>query len=140
MDSETRGIVSQIINAVFKNQKILETVNWVFESDDRITSKEDLALGYFIGTLMTSAVDVATESKLNKKNRQVYEKRLEQIYGKQEASKKLREMDAKIKERRAKIGTHMTIELAEEEIKDIRNMLIPMISRFREKIRKEIRI
>ncbi len=140
MDFEIKGVVSEIIDMVFEHQNLLEGVNWILESDDSVRSKEDLALGYFLGSLMTSAVDVATDMKLNKINRQAYEKRLEQIYGKEDALKRLQEMDAKIEERRAKGGTRMTVELTEEETEEIRNMLIPMIARFREKICKEVAV
>jgi hypothetical protein len=137
LDFEIKGIISEIIDMVFENQNMLETVNWILESDDSVRSKEDLALGYFIGSLMSSAVDVATDMKLNKINRQAYEKRLEQIHGKEEALKRLKEIDAKIEERRAKGGTPMTVELTEEETEEIKNMLIPVIARFREKLSKE---
>jgi hypothetical protein len=137
MDDETTGTVSGIISSVFENQNILETVNWILKSDEQVMSKEDLALGYIMGALMSSAVDVAMDMKLSKINRQAYEKRLEQIYGKEEALKKLQEMDGKIEERRAKGGRQIKIELTEKETEDIRNMLIPMIAPFREKVRKE---
>lgn len=132
-----KGIVTDIMEMALKHQNLWETVNWVLESDNRVRSKEDVALGYFMGSLMTSAVDVATDLKLNKINRQAYGKRLEQIYGKKEASKRLQEMDAKIEERRAKGGKQIKIELTAEEIEEIRKVLIPMIARFRAKIRQE---
>jgi len=137
LDFETRDVISKLIDMVFESQNMLEMVNWVLESDERVRSKEDLALGYFLGSLMSSAVDVATDMKLNKINRQAYEKRLEQIYGKEEAVKRLQEMDEKIEERRAKDGRGFTVQLTEEETEDIENMLIPLIARFREKVRKE---
>ena len=135
-----KGVVTEIIEMALKHQNLWETVNWVLESDDSVRSQEDLALGYYMGSLMTSAVDVATDMKLNKINRQAYEKRLEQIYGKEAASKRLQEMDTKMEERRAKGGRQIKIELTEAEIEEIRNVLIPMIARFRAKISEEATI
>ena len=65
-----------------------------------------------------------------------YEKRLQEIYGKEEG--KLEFLKFKLKmEQPKKSGSQTMIEPSPEEIEEIRNMLIPLIPRFREKIRLE---
>ena len=134
MDRETRGLISEMVNYVFEKQSCLETINWVFEADDRVRSQEDLALGYFLGSLMKTADHVATVKKRNEKLEKQDKKRLKKIYGKEAA----KERGRRLEEMRAKGGRPIKAELTEEEKEDIKNMLIPMIAPFREKIRKEI--
>jgi len=138
LDIETRGWISGTVNSVFEKQIVLETVNWILETDDQVESQEDLALGYFMGSLMNIAGNVASRRKLEEKSEKQFKKGLEKIYGKEGATKELREYHAILEEARAKGGGQIESELTEEETEDIRNMLIPMIQRFREKIRKEL--
>ena len=138
MDREIRGLISGTIDYVFERQNVLKAINWILEADDQVRSQEDLALGYFMGSLVNIAHDVAGHNKVNEKLEKQYKKRLEKICGKEGATKKLKEDDTILEETRAKGGRRIKAELTEEEIEDIRNMLIPMIAPFREKIRKEV--
>ena len=137
MDTETRGLISEIINYVFEQQNVLKTINWVLEVDDQVTSQEDLALGYIIGSLMNIADSIANRKRLIEKTEKRYKKELDKIYGKEGAVKRLEEQDTFLKERRVKGGRPIKVELTEKETEDIKNLLIPMIARFREKIRSE---
>lgn len=138
MDRETRGRISEIIDYAFEKQNVLKTINWILEADNQVGSQEDLALGYFMGSLVNNTYDVAGHKKVNEKLEKQYKKRLEKICGKEGATKRLREDDIILEETRTKGGRRIKAELTEEEIEDIRNMLIPMIVPFREKIRKEV--
>ena len=138
MDAETRGLISEMINNVFEKRNFLETINWVLEADDQVRSQEDLALGYFMGSLMNNADDFAWNKKWREKSKKLRKKRMEKNWGKEEATKYLKEQERAVEELTAKGGRHMKVELTEEETESIRNMLIPMITSFREKIRKEI--
>jgi len=138
LDVETRGMISGMVDYAFEKQSVLETIKWVLEADDRVISPEDLALGYVVGSLMNIADKVASRRKLEAKLEKQYKKRLEKIYGKEKAAIELRESDIRLEKRRAKGGRQIKSELTEEETDDIKNMLIPMIQRFREKIRKEL--
>ena len=136
MDAAMRGIISEKINRAFEEQKILETVDWLLEADDQIYhSREDLALGYFIGSLMSMAADIVRTIKLGIKRDKMYRRNLKKIYGK-EGAKEVYEKHT-LERIRAKGGRPLKIELTENEKDDIKNMLIPMIARFREKIRQE---
>jgi hypothetical protein len=138
LDRETRGLISEKIDYAFEKQHLLKTIDWILEADDRVVSQEDFALGYFMGSLMNVAYDIAFHKKLSEKCDKKFKKELEKIYGKGKSYERLRERDRIIEEARAKGGRRIKAELTEEEIGDIRNMLIPMIVPFREKIRKEV--
>ena len=150
MDVETKGLISEIINHVFEKQNILETVDWLFEPYDEATTPkslavrnlvvENLAVGYFLGSLMSIASEIARRRKLEMKLENKFKKELEKTHGKDRAAKSLEERDRVVREMRAKGGRRIKCELTNEESEDIRNMLIPMIQRFREKTRKELAV
>lgn len=135
---KTRGQISATINSAFEKQNIMKTVKWVIEADDHIGSREDLALGYIIGSLKNISYHIASNKKLNEKLDKKLRKGLRDIYGKEKSSERWREMDRIIEEERTKGGRSIEVGLTEEESEDIENMLIPLIARFREKIRKEM--
>ncbi|MHC3129180.1 MAG: hypothetical protein IBV52_03790 [Candidatus Bathyarchaeota archaeon] len=137
MDIKTRGVISAIINNVFETQNILETINWIIESDDQIVSTEDLALGYMLGSLMNISADIASDIKKDEKLKKWYKKELEKKFGKEEAFKMMMEQKKKNEEIKSKGGRRIDCKLTEEETEKIRTVLIPMISRFREKINQE---
>jgi hypothetical protein len=91
-----------------------------------------------MGSLMNIAYHVASRMKLEEKLDPKYRKGLETFLGKEQAAKILHEDAMRLEKAKAKGGERVTSELTEEETDDIRNMLIPMIPRFREKIRKEL--
>jgi hypothetical protein len=138
LDFKTRGLISETFNRALEEQSCLEVINWILEADDDVSSKEDLALGYVMGSLMNIAYHVASRMKLEEKLDPKYRKELETFLGKEEAAKILHEDAMRLEKAKAEGGKQVTGELTEEETDDIRNMLIPMIQRFREKIRKEL--
>ncbi|MGD9130257.1 MAG: hypothetical protein PVH73_01625 [Candidatus Bathyarchaeota archaeon] len=137
MDIKSRGTISAIINNVFENQNVLETINWIIETDDDIVSREDLALGYFIGSLMNISNNTARDLKKWEILEKRYKKSLEEIYGKEEGLEKFFEYKMGTDESNDNGVNYTKIVLCEEDIEDIRNMLRPMIAPFREKIRQE---
>jgi hypothetical protein len=137
LDIKSRGTISAIINNVFENQNVLETINWIIETDDDIVSREDLALGYFIGSLMNISNNTARDLKKWEILEKRYKKSLEEIYGKEEGLEKFFEYKMGTDESNDNGVNYTKIVLCEEDIEDIRNMLRPMIAPFREKIRQE---
>jgi hypothetical protein len=131
-------MISGMVNYAFEKQSVLGTIKWVLEADDRIISQEDFALGYVVGSLMNIADSVASRRKLSEKLEKRYKKSLEKIYGKEDAEVELRKSAMWLEKTKAKGGRRIKSELTEEETDDIRSMLVPMIQRFREKIRKEL--
>ncbi|MFC1488176.1 hypothetical protein ACFLRN_10880 [Thermoproteota archaeon] len=141
MDLTTRGIISSIINNNYESQKVLKTIKWILEIDDEVYCKEDLALGYFMGTLVQISSNSTSMMKRNALIDEQYRKSLEKIYGGKEG--KIQYLEYKMKtEELAKKENVLTIiiEASEEEIEEIRKMLIPMISGFKEKIRQEVEL
>ncbi len=138
LDFKARGVISETLNRALEEQSCLEVVNWILEVDEDVSSKEDLALGYVMGSLMNITYNVASRMKLEEESDPKYLKELEKFLGKEQASKVLRSDAMRFEKAKAKGGEQVTGELTEEETDEIRNMLIPMIPRFREKIRKEL--
>ena len=138
MDVKIRGLISGTVNYAFEKQRVLDTIDWILEADDHTRSQEDLALGYVLGALMNISCNLASRVKQEEKQDKQYKKMLASIYGKKEAAKHLQESNIGLEQEKAKGGRSVRTEVTEEETDDIRNMLIPMIQRFREKIRKEL--
>ncbi|MFB3888721.1 MAG: hypothetical protein ACE14S_04455 [Candidatus Bathyarchaeia archaeon] len=136
MDLATRGIISAIIENVYQNQNFTETIQWILDSDNEIDSKEDLTLGYFLGSLANIANHTACEAIIDRAREFEYEQSLKKIFGDAEGEKKIFEY-RRAKEKYAKDG-QWTIELPQEETDQIRNMLVSMISQFQKKISQEI--
>ena len=141
MDAEIRGQISKTINDIFETQNFLDTINWILESDAQVSSKEDLALGYFLGGLSTIAHDYVLvrlrESKIEKITKRLMEKELGKEKAK-EVRQRIKEDEEKAREEiRSKGGRPVKVEVKEKETEEIRSMLIPMFSSFRDKIRKE---
>lgn len=137
MDITTRGIISATIEYVFENQNVLDTIEWMFRIDDDVISREDLALGYFMGSLMNIsnelAIDVIRWNIIDKMDKEFYIN----AFGKEEGLKKYIENKMRREESKESGTNYTKIQLSEEDTEAIRNMLIPMITRFREKIRQE---
>jgi hypothetical protein len=112
LDRGTRGFISETIHWNFEHSKVLETVDWVLKADDQILSREDFALGYYMGSLMSMAVITMGNKKFDKKL--------------------IASLDSKAKRPRP-----IHVEVTSQEKEEIKDMLIPMIARFREKIRQE---
>jgi hypothetical protein len=138
LDFKIKGLVSETLNHALEEQSCLEVINWILEVDEEVSSKEDLALGYVMGSLMNIAYNVAGRMKLEEKLDPKYRRELEKFLGKEEAAKVLRSDAVRLEKGKAKGGEQVTGELTEEETDEIRNMLVPMIPRFREKIHKEL--
>ena len=140
MDLTTRGIISSIINNNYESQKVIKTIKWILEIDDEVYCKEDLALGYFMGALVQISSNSTSMMKRNALIDDQYRKSLEKIYGEKEGKIQYLEYKMKTEELSKKENVPTTIEASEEEIEEIKKMLIPMISRFREKIRQEVEL
>ena len=116
---------------------MIKTIKWILEIDDEVYCKEDLALGYFMGALVQISSNSTSMMKRNALIDDQYRKSLEKIYGGKEG--KIQYLEYKMKtEELAKKENVLTIIAASEE--EIRKMLMPMISRFREKIRQEVEV
>ena len=137
MDIKTRGVISSIINNSFETQKVLETIKWILETDDDVVCKEDLALGYFIGSLMNISSNTWSRLKKEEIVENYYKKSLEKTYGKKQGKIKYLEYKMRMEENNENEKSQVIVELPNEEVEKIRNMLIPMIPKFREKIRQE---
>ena len=140
LDLTTRGIITSIINNNYESQKVLKTIKWILEIDDEVYCKEDLALGYFMGALVQISSNSTSMMKRNALIDDQYRKSLEKIYGGKEGKIQYLEYKMKTEELAKKENVLTIIEASEEEIEEIRKMLIPMISRFREKIRQEVEL
>ena len=140
MDLTTRGIISSIINNNYESQKVIKTIKWILEIDDEVYCKEDLALGYFLGALVQISSNSTSMMKRNALIDDQYRKSLEKIYGEKEGKIQYLEYKMKTEELAKKENVPTIIEASEEEIEEIKKMLIPMISRFREKIRQEVEL
>ena len=139
MDVETIGIISTIIDNAFEKSNILETINWV-ELDSQVR-KSDFALGYIIGSLMNISDQIASDRKYVKKvvekNLKDYENSMKKIYGVEEGKKEVRKFLVNADKIRKKGGRKLSSDLTDDEIYKIRNLLIPMIPKFRQKISLE---
>ena len=140
LDLTTRGIITSIINNNYESQKVLKTIKWILEIDDEVYCKEDLALGYFMGALVQISSNSTSMMKRNALIDDQYRKSLEKIYGGKEGKIQYLEYKMKTEELAKKENVPTIIEASEKEIEEIRKMLIPMISRFREKIRQEVEL
>jgi hypothetical protein len=141
LDAETRGLISQAINHVFETQDFLDTINWILESDTQVSSKEDLALGYFLGALSNIAHNYVLVRLRDLKVEETRKRQMEKQLGKEkakEARQRIKEDVEKVREEiRSKGGRPAKVEVKGKETEEIRSMLIPMFSSFRDKIRKE---
>jgi hypothetical protein len=138
LDFKARGLISETLNRALEEQSCLEVINWILEVDEDVSSKEDLALGYVMGSLMNIAYNVAGRMKLEEKSDPKYRKELEKFLGKEQAAKVLHVDAMRLEKAKTKGSEQVTSEPTKEETDEIRNMLILMIPRFREKIRKEL--
>jgi hypothetical protein len=143
LNRETRGLISEIINNLYEEQSVLEMVNWVLETDARAkVEAETFALGYVLGSLMNHAYGVARHEKRDKKTNESWMKYAVKKFGEEEATRIIEEFDRRVKEQvkelKAKGGRPINVEPTDKETDAIRNMLIPMIPQFREKISKEL--
>lgn len=136
MDTFCRGVVSELIEHVFETQKILKTIDWIVQSDYETISKEDLALGYFMGSLMNISANVVLTLTLQRILDEGYRQKLRQIYGEKEGEHEFVKYKMRIETSKAK--NHSSIDLNDVDKEQLRAMLIPMITLFREKVRQEM--
>lgn len=144
MDAWTRGIIETWIDDVIEKHSIPETVNLILREDDEVVSKEDLVLGYFLGSIMRASCDLVENRKFWKeftermeRIRKKTDKELEKKVGKErfiELVKERTEMEKKAPLKRVR---PIMASLDTEEENEIRRILLSKIKLFREKIRKE---
>jgi hypothetical protein len=74
---------------------------------------------------------------LKQRHENQYKKSLEKTYGKKQGKIKYIEYKMRMEENNENEESQVVVEIPNEEVEKIRNMLIPMIPKFREKIRHE---
>ena len=114
-----RGKIDKLVSNVYQKQNMIDTLNWFSEIDEEYENLEDLTMGYFFGSLLSEAGQIAE-----------WQKTLDSL--KRRMKKYLTENNPQRKIRN--IASKLTNE-EQEEIKDILKKLVPQ---FREKIKKEI--
>lgn len=142
MDAETRGIIEKWIDNIIEEQRIPETVKWILGEDYEVSSKEDLALGYLLGYIMSSSLRTVEISKLQKESQERFERRrkkddreLEKKLGKEKFMEVLKNRVEM--EKTAKRVRPIKVSLDEEDENEIRNIVLSKIKLLREKIRRE---
>lgn len=130
LDAETRGLISKMIKDAYEKQDCSKTVNWLLEEDNEWKNQEDLVLGYVMGSLMNITQYFALQKETWEKAIRNSERRMKKRLGSEAATKMMEQ--TKTKKVRA-----IKVELTDEDLDYIRSELIPMIPRFRKKIRNE---
>ena len=123
MNIEARGAIDKFINTVYQKQNMIDTLNWLSEKDKDIENFEDLAMGYFFGSIVSEASQLAANWNFI----EVYERRWK---------KYLKDLE---KNSKRKMQT-ITPKLSNEETEEIKDILKKWIPQFREKIKKEIAV
>jgi hypothetical protein len=134
MDTETRGLISEMIEENYEKGNVLETTNWVLQSNDTIESKKDFALGYIIGSLIQIAINTVSFKKFRIKAEKIENELLRKSLGNERAKQIIADQLLEKEALKRKGGRTIDIRLTEEELHTIRSMLLPMIAKFQEKI------
>jgi len=121
VDIETRGAIENQINSVYQEQNMLEGLDWILEIDRELTSLNDFALGYFLGSLMEIVCNKAETLKDAKKFKVRYEKFKKEL--EKNPNKRMR---------------RVTTKLTKEETEEIRDIIKRWVNPFREKLNREI--
>lgn len=142
MDAETRGRIEKWIDHIIEEQDIPETVKLILREDLEVSSKEDLALGYWLGYIMSSSLTGIQLDKILEKLAERAERKAKKSYKQLEKTMSKEEfMDFEKKRgemaKRMKLGRPIKVSLNEEEENEMRKILLSKISFFREKIRRE---
>lgn len=143
MDAETRGIIEKWIDNIIEVQDIPETVKLILREDYEVVSKEDLAVGYWLGYIMSTSVNAVQFNKVMRKFKESSERRrkksdreLEKSMGKERFIEFLKQREEM--EKKAKRIRPVRYRLDnEEDDNEIRRILLSKIKLFREKIRRE---
>jgi hypothetical protein len=70
LDKRTRGKIEKGLDEVLESEKVYtEKMRWVFDSDFPITSPEEFALGYLLGSLSSWAHSAVRVEKIKKKRK-----------------------------------------------------------------------
>jgi hypothetical protein len=125
LNIKTRGIIEKSFDASLE-QDILEVVDWIFK-ETSVKSREDLILGYVLGSCMRYASDTLEEEKRYKR----IDKEVEKILGK----KRVLELQLK---RKAEEVKPIRVSLTQKEKNQLRDMLIQRIPSYRRKIYREL--
>jgi len=143
LDAETRGIIEKWIDNIIEVQDIPETVKLILREDYEVVSKEDLAVGYWLGYIMSTSVNAVQFNKVMRKFKESSERRrkksdreLEKSMGKERFIEFLKQREEM--EKKAKRIRPVRYRLDnEEDDNEIRRILLSKIKLFREKIRRE---
>jgi hypothetical protein len=131
LDTQIRGIIERSFDA-FLEQDILEIVSWIFP-EAPVKSREDLILGYVLGSYMRYASDLVEDGKRSKMARKISNQELERKIGKRQA----KEFWKKMEERRTDVRP-IRVNLTTREKNQLRDMLIQRIPSYRRKIYREL--
>jgi len=131
LDIKTRGVIEKSLDSVLE-QDILKVVNWI-SKETSVKSREDLILGYVLGSCMRYASDIVEEEKRWKVARKDSEQRLERKLGKKQAKEFWKEY-----EERGKDVKPIRVSLTTREKNQLRDMLIQRIPSYRRKIYREL--
>jgi len=131
LDIVIRGIIEESLDNVLV-QDILKVVNWIF-GETSVKSREDLILGYILGSCMRYASDLVEQDKRWKTARKDSEQRLETKLGKKKAKEFWKELEEKGKDVKPII-----VSLTTREKNQLREMLIQRIPSYRRKIYREL--
>jgi hypothetical protein len=135
LDIVTRGIIERSLDA-FLEQDILEVVNWIFR-EAPVKSREDLILGYVLGSYMRYASDLVEQEKRWKIGRKQSEQRFERQFGKEKGKEEFEKFWKGLTEAEKDVKP-IIVNLATREKGQLRDMLIQRIPSYRRKIYREL--
>jgi hypothetical protein len=141
LDAETRGRIEKWIDDIIEKQDVPETVKMILKEDYEVSSREDLALGYWLGYIMGASLNAIQTNKIVGKFRENTERRMKKADRElrktmgEEAFKEMLLRRAET-EKTAKRGRPTKVSLDNED-EEIRRILMSKIKLFREKMRRE---
>ena len=127
MNKETRGYIEEALDKVLE-QDVLNRMQWVLD-EYQIESVQEFALGYMLGSLMSTAYEIVRRNKLF----EMTDKRLDKEIGR----KRRKEIRKQFEEKEEKVKP-IRVSLSEKEENQIRDMLRRRISDYRQKIYREL--
>lgn len=84
MDKKTIGTIEELLNLALKQEDIWGATRWARDVTI-LNSPDDFVLGYMLGSLMSSAYEIALRKKVWEKIEKIENKRLEKSLGKEKA-------------------------------------------------------
>jgi len=131
LDEETIGYIEKELNRMISETDMRERIRWVLE-EIPVSSKEDFALGYLIGSLTSHAYDGARRQSRIKKIDKRWKRKMEKEMGKE----RLREIERKGEEI-IKDVKPPRVYWTKKEDTQIRNMMIRRLVQIRRKVHRD---